>query len=509
MQCAGSTACVDIATDPANCGSCGNACLEAQVCSNGMCSAECGAGQTACSGACVDLSSNVDHCGACETACSAAKNETCSDGMCECEGGLASCADGCADLQTDASNCGMCGNACGTGQTCSGGSCACGAGQTSCSDTCVNLMTDAKNCGECGKACAEGQECSDGSCSGGTSPCDVLEAAGNSCVSAHSTVRRLVSAYAGPLYQVCKGSHGPGPSSCKSGMTMDIGLAADGFADAAAQQSFCAGGDCTISKIYDQSGQGNDLEPAPRGGAKPSPDDPADASALPVTIDGHSVYGILIKAGIGYRTGCSGCNIKTGHGTATGDQPQTMYWVTSQRDLIDGCCFDYGNAETTSNDDGNGTMETLYFGGGVVWGTGAGGKPGPWMMADLENGLYAGWENNQDRNISTNTPLKYDFVTGVVVGDTADKNGGKGRFAIYGGDATNGALKTLYDGIRPNKPGYVPMQKQGSIILGIGGDNSNSAGGRFYEGVVANGAATKETIDALQAAIVEAGYGRN
>ena len=34
------------------------------------------------------------------------------------------------------------------------------------------------------------------------------------------------------------------------------------------------------------------------------------------------------------------------------------------------------------------------------------------------------------------------------------------------------------------------MQKQGFIILGIGGDNSNGGAGRFYEGVMANGAAT-------------------
>ena len=69
-------------------------------------------------------------------------------------------------------------------------------------------------------------------------------------------------------------------------------------------------------------------------------------------------------------------------------------------------------------------------------------------------------------------------------------------------------LKTMYDGIRPEKPGYVPMQKQGSVILGIGGDNSDGDGGRFYEGVMANGAAPKETIDALQAAIVAANYGK-
>jgi len=63
-------------------------------------------------------------------------------------------------------------------------------------------------------------------------------------------------------------------------------------------------------------------------------------------------------------------------------------------------------------------------------------------------------------------------------------------------------------GIRPQKPGYLPMQKQGSVILGISGDNSAQAGGRFYEGVIANGAATAETLEAVQASIVAAGYGQ-
>jgi hypothetical protein len=129
-------------------------------------------------------------------------------------------------------------------------------------------------------------------------------------------------------------------------------------------------------------------------------------------------------------------------------------------------------------------------------------------MADLENGLYAGWENNQDQNISTNTPLKYEFVTAVLLGDVASQNGNKGRFALYGADATNGALKTMYDGVRPTKGGYVPMKKQGSIILGIGGDNSNGAGGRWYEGVMANGAASMATLNALQSNIVAARYGK-
>jgi hypothetical protein len=225
-------------------------------------------------------------------------------------------------------------------------------------------------------------------------------------------------------------------------------------------------------------------------------------------INGRSVYGMLFRPKQGYRAACNECEYPQAFpsGVPVGDEPQTQYMVTSQHDLIDGCCFDYGNAEVTANNDGNGTMETVYFGYGVIWGTGA--QDGPWVMADMENGLYPGWESGQDQGISTNTPLKFDFVNAVVVGDTADKNGGKGRFALYGGDATSTDITEMYDGIRPEKPGYVPMQKQGSVILGIGGDNSNSAGGRFYEGVIALGAATSEVVGDLQVAISEARYGQ-
>jgi len=51
------------------------------------------------------------------------------------------------------------------------------------------------------------------------------------------------------------------------------------------------------------------------------------------------------------------------------------------------------------------------------------------------------------------------------------------------------------------------MQKQGSIVLSIAGDNSDGDGGRFYEGVMVTGAASRETANALQAAIVAARYG--
>ncbi len=334
-------------------------------------------------------------------------------------------------------------------------------------------------------------------------PCDLLEADGHPCVAAHSTVRRLRSAYDGPLYQLCAGAWVPGPGSC-AGDALDIGIASGGSADAAAHEALCAENGCAITIVYDQSGQGNHLEPAPPGVTNPHAGSPADGEALPVTIGGHDAFGILLRPGKGYRAGCNGCTTPSGQGMPVGDEPQTIYMVTSAHDLIDGCCFNYGNAERTTANDGNGTAEAVYFGHGVIWGTGSG--EGPWVMADLENGLYPGWENNQSANISTNTSLLHDFVTALLVGDTAEQNDNMGRFALYGGDAQAGALTTMYDGIRPVLPGYVPMMKQGSIVLGIAGDNSNGGGGRFYEGVIATGAASKPTVDALQAAIVAAGY---
>ena len=53
-----------------------------------------------------------------------------------------------------------------------------------------------------------------------------------------------------------------------------------------------------------------------------------------------------------------------------------------------GCCFDYGNAETNNDDNGAGHMEAIYFGTEKAWGHGSGN--GPWIMADMENGLFSG-----------------------------------------------------------------------------------------------------------------------
>ena len=85
---------------------------------------------------------------------------------------------------------------------------------------------------------------------------------------------------------------------------------------------------------------------------------------------------------------------------------------------------------------------------------------------------------------------------------------------MKGGNAAEGKLKTMWDGPRPDartgpkgKPcSYQPMRKQGAIILGTGGDNSNRAEGNFYEGYMVTGATTDATDDAVQANIVAVGY---
>lgn len=125
----------------------------------------------------------------------------------------------------------------------------------------------------------------------------------------------------------------------------------------------------------------------------------------------------------------------------------------------------------------------------------------------------------------TNKPLPFAFVTAMVKGGTAG-------FALKGGDATDaGGLATMWDGPRP-AGGYQPMRKQGAIVLGVGGDNSNSGVGSFFEvrrcssgterrgrriglwgsprtctqGAITSGYSTDAADEAVHANIARAGY---
>jgi hypothetical protein len=274
--------------------------------------------------------------------------------------------------------------------------------------------------------------------------------------------------------------------------TRDIGvLSRGGAANAATQDAFCSGTSCVITTIYDQSGHGNNLTQAPPGGFNGPDvngyDNLAGAAAAPVTVGGHKAYGVFVSPGTGYRNNNTSA-------IATGDAAEGMYAVLDGSHYNADCCFDYGNAETNSRDTGNGHMEAIYFGNSKVWGYGAGN--GPWIMADLENGLFSG--RNLGLN-SSNPSIGNRFTTAVVKG-TAN------LWAIRGGNAQSGSLSTFYSGARSTTSGYNPMHKEGAIILGIGGDNSNGSAGTFYEGVMTSGYPSDATENSVQANVTAAGY---
>ncbi|KAI1086865.1 Arabinosidase B [Rostrohypoxylon terebratum] len=312
-------------------------------------------------------------------------------------------------------------------------------------------------------------------------PCDIYSSGGTPCVAAHSTTRALYSSYSGALYQVQRGSD--------SATTTISPLSAGGVANAAAQDTFCANTTCLITIIYDQSGNGNHLTQAPPGGfSGPEAngyDNLASAIGAPVTLNGQKAYGVFVSPGTGYRNDVTS-------GVATGDGAEGMYAVFDGTHYNGACCFDYGNAETNNKDTGDAHMEAIYYGDSTTWGTGSG--SGPWIMADLENGLFSGLSADQN---TADPSITYRFVTAIIKGES-------NQWSIRGGNSASGSLSTYYSGARPS--GYNPMHKEGAIILGIGGDNSNSAQGTFYEGVMTDGYPSDATENSVQANIVAAKY---
>src|SRR6266536_4987887 len=321
----------------------------------------------------------------------------------------------------------------------------------------------------------------------GTGPCDIYASGGTPCVAAHSTVRALYGSYSGNLYQVRRSS---------DNATRDIGvLAAGGTANAATQDSFCAGTSCVITVVYDQSGHGNDLWY--QGSSQvpgSSQSRPANATSESLTVGGSKAYSLFINPSNSYW--------RDGHlsGIPTGTAPEGMYMVTSGTHVNGGCCFDYGNSETTRSADAAGAMDSINF-STQCWFGGCTGT-GPWVQGDLEFGLYSGGSQSWNQN---QRAFPNRFVTATL------KNNGTSRFAMKGSNAQSGSLFTLWDGTLP--PGYSPMKKLGAIILGSGGDcckpggGANLSAGTFYEGAMGAGYPSDATENAVQANIIAAGYG--
>lgn len=205
----------NLQTDVLSCGSCGKVCTVANgtpACAAGTCKiascmgthADCdGLYSTGCEYAVTGFGGDPANCGSCGNACSYANaNGLCAGGGCSmggCNSGFANCnglaADGCeyavTGFGTDKNNCGSCGFKCSVGFVCQGGGCVldtCPAGKSDCngtaSDGCeydnAGFSTDVANCGGCGLVCAPANasgvciagNCGIGTCNSGFADCN-------------------------------------------------------------------------------------------------------------------------------------------------------------------------------------------------------------------------------------------------------------------------------------------------------------------------------------------------
>ncbi len=205
----GDAGCVDLLTDPTNCGWCGNNCnaaanISTAVCVAGTCSYVCAPWYEPAS-SCPDASDAAGcpvslvspaNCGSCGRVCGvAAPYCTLTDGgaptcVLNCGAGT-DCSGSCVSLQSDSHNCGQCGHDCGS-YACVGGQCgvcatdagrcdgggvqtcgtdgqwgppvACDKGGGCCGGSCVDLQTSSANCGKCGTSCSSGMQCIGSEC---------------------------------------------------------------------------------------------------------------------------------------------------------------------------------------------------------------------------------------------------------------------------------------------------------------------------------------------------------
>jgi len=323
-------------------------------------------------------------------------------------------------------------------------------------------------------------------------PCDIYAAANVPCGGAYSMVRALSKSYTGPLFQVRTMSNAMNTGS--GGTLVNIGMLPDGYADAAQVETACAGTVCTVAKLYDQSGNGNDLIRGSKGpagnGDRSGADDYESTVKETVTAGGHKVYVLYMVKFEGYRTPLN----MTAKGVPMGNTAQGIYeLVDGVRALTDNgpCCWDFGSVSPDPSK--YVTMNTLFFGKGF-WGSGA--DSAPWFMGDFEGGVWAGGSGGSNVKNNMNPSMKgVQFALGILHTPV-------GKYALRMADVSKATdLTTAYDGTSPKSWGNA-----GGIVLGVGGDNSNNASGTFYEGALTKGSPTNDTDLLVMKNIQAVGY---
>ncbi len=320
-------------------------------------------------------------------------------------------------------------------------------------------------------------------------PCDIYAVAATPCAAAYSTIRSLSKSYQGPLYQVRNNSSGMNTGT--GGATMDIGMTADGFADADAQDAFCGETICTFSVLYDQSGNGNHLTVAPAGSSGGGmyatlPDFESNATTGGLTIAGHDVYSLHMAAREGYRLTAAGT------GMPLGNASQGIYMLADATRFGGACCWEFGNVRLDPTT--YGPTNSLFL-GQAFWGSGEGAAP--WFMANFGNEVWAGGSSGSaDVNLENPSMMGVRFAFGVLKTSAT-------QYTIRAADLQiESDLKTAWDGTAP-----VTFSSQGGIALGVASDNSNNSWGTFYEGAITDGRPSDETDLAVFENAQAAGYG--
>ncbi len=162
------------------------------------------------------------------------------------------------------------------------------------------------------------------------------------------------------------------------------------------------------------------------------------------------------------------------------DEPAGIHAVVDGKHYSNGCCFNYGNASTNGLAVGTGTMESVYFGTSTGWGSGAG--TGPWIMSDMEAGLFSGYNARVNE---ANPTITHRFVTGVFGG--GGRNFWESAWRQCAARSAHDLLCRRASGFEGRNNAYFPMHKKGAIQMGNGGDNGNGSAGTFYEGVMTAG----------------------
>ena len=153
-----------LSTDKNNCGGCGIACADDEVCGPSGCATSCPSNLKKCGQACVDTQTDAQHCGACNAGCPAPANgsASCSGGSCkaQCNAGYRLCGASCvAESPTSCgATCKVCPSTANGTPLCNAGACSikCNVGYQACATGCCVI---APVCKADGASCTNKAEC--------------------------------------------------------------------------------------------------------------------------------------------------------------------------------------------------------------------------------------------------------------------------------------------------------------------------------------------------------------